>query len=91
MKSAVFIIDDDLIISELSRRNILDMMQPRDGRDTTIYWDKTDLSIFTYSALPGDSGYTWMRLPDKAMFDIMLQNIMDTGKQMQFRFFGSIE
>lgn len=90
MKSAIFILDDDLIIPELRRRGVLGMMQPGDGRDTAIYYDENDLSIFTYSAFPGDSGYTWMRAPDKYMFDMALQDIKDAGKQLiQFQIFGS--
>jgi len=88
-KSVVFILDDDLIIPELRRRGILQMMQPGDGRDTAIYCDESDLSIFTYSNVPDDSGYTWMIAPNKYMFDMALQDIKNNGKRLiQFQIFG---
>lgn len=91
MKSAVFILDDDLIIPELRRRGVLQMMQPGEGRDTAIYYDENDLSIFTYSNVPGDSGYTWMVAPNRHVFDMALQDIKDAGKRLiQFQVFGSV-
>lgn len=86
----MFILDDDLIIPELRRRGVLGMMQPGEGRDTAIFYDENDLSIFTYSNHPGDSGYTWMIAPNKYVFDMALSDIKDAGKRLiQFQIFGN--